>query len=318
MTGPVARLSADEATQYWDQRPRGHRLSAWASPQSDVVDADALAARLAAVEARFATDDPPLPPFWGGYVVGVDDPGAVAGSQGSAARPCALPTGRRRRHVDPRATRTVNPAAVVALIFTGGFAIGDWSSRARDDKRLEYVCKPATLTALIVVAITLDPASGASDRRVWFVAALVFSLLGDVLLMLPRDAFVAGLAAFLVAHVCYVVGFWTDPPAAIAMVIASIVVVLAVAPIARTVLRALASEPALRPPVAIYMVVIATMVASAIASGNVVAAVGAVLFAASDSLIAWDRFVRPVARAEVTIMVTYHVGQILLVLSLLV
>jgi len=212
----------------------------------------------------------------------------------------------------------VNPAAVVALIFTGGFAIGDWSSRARDDKRLEYVCKPATLTALIVVAIALDPASGASDRRAWFVAALVFSLLGDVLLMLPRDAFVAGLAAFLVAHVCYVVGFWTDPPAAIAMLIASIVVVLAVAPIARTVLRALASEPALRPPVAIYMVVIATMVASAIASGNVVAAVGAVLFAASDSLIAWDRFVRPVARAEVTIMVTYHLGQILLVLSLLV
>ena len=83
-------------------------------------------------------------------------------------------------------------------------------------------------------------------------------------------------------------------------------------------LRALASEPALRPPVAVYMVVISAMVASAIASGNVVAAVGAVLFAASDSLIAWDRFVRPVARAEVTIMVTYHLGQILLVLSLLV
>ena len=38
----------------------------------------------------------------------------------------------------------------------------------------------------------------------------------------------------------------------------------------------------------------------------------------SDSLIAWDRFVRPVAGAGVTIMVTYHVGQILLVLSLLV
>jgi len=71
VTGPVARLSADEATPYWDQRPRGHRLSAWASPQSDTVDADALAARLAAVEARFDTEDPPLPPFWGGYVVGV-------------------------------------------------------------------------------------------------------------------------------------------------------------------------------------------------------------------------------------------------------
>ena len=62
----------------------------------------------------------------------------------------------------------------------------------------------------------------------------MFSLAGDVFLMLPRDAFVAGLAAFLVAHVCYVVGFWTDPPAAVAMLVASVVVVIAVAPIART------------------------------------------------------------------------------------
>jgi pyridoxamine 5'-phosphate oxidase len=70
--GRVARLSDDDATQYWQTRPRGHRLSAWASPQSEVVDAAALAARVAAVEARFATTDPPLPPFWGGYVVGIE------------------------------------------------------------------------------------------------------------------------------------------------------------------------------------------------------------------------------------------------------
>jgi pyridoxamine 5'-phosphate oxidase len=70
--GRVARLSDDDATQYWATRPRGHRLGAWASPQSEVVDAAALAERVAEVEARFATADPPLPPFWGGYVVGVD------------------------------------------------------------------------------------------------------------------------------------------------------------------------------------------------------------------------------------------------------
>jgi uncharacterized membrane protein YhhN len=212
----------------------------------------------------------------------------------------------------------VNPAAVVALVGFGLFAVGDWWSKARDDRRLEYVCKPAALLALVAFALVLDPASGADDRRAWFVAALVFSLAGDVFLMLPRDAFVAGLAAFLVAHVCYVVGFWTDPPGAVAMLVSAIVVVLAVAPVARTVLGALGSEPALRPPVAVYMLVIATMVASAIATGNVVAAAGAILFAASDSLIAWDRFVRPVAGAVVTIMVTYHLGQLLLVCSLLV
>jgi pyridoxamine 5'-phosphate oxidase len=71
--GSVTVLDRDEATQYWESRPRGHRTSAWASPQSDVVDAATLAASLAEVEARFAGVDPPLPPFWGGYVVGVDE-----------------------------------------------------------------------------------------------------------------------------------------------------------------------------------------------------------------------------------------------------
>jgi uncharacterized membrane protein YhhN len=211
----------------------------------------------------------------------------------------------------------VNATAGVALAVTILFALGDWWSKARADRRLEYVCKPATLLALIVVAVALDPAAGAGDRRVWFVAALAFSLAGDIFLMLPRDAFVAGLAAFLLAHVCYVVGLWTDPPSATALLIAVVVVVLAVAPIATRVLRALAEQRELRSPVAVYMVVISAMVASAIASGNVVAAVGAVLFAGSDSLIAWDRFVRPLAWAGVVIMVTYHVGQILLTLSLL-
>ena len=45
-------------------------------------------------------------------------------------------------------------------------------------------------------------------------------------------------------------------------------------------------------------------------SGNVLAAVGAVLFVASDSMIAWDRFVGTVAPAPPSlIMVTYHLGQ---------
>jgi len=73
VVGPVTRLPDGDAAQYWATRPRGHRVGAWASPQSTVIDADALAARLAEVEARFADEDPPLPPFWGGYVVGVDE-----------------------------------------------------------------------------------------------------------------------------------------------------------------------------------------------------------------------------------------------------
>jgi len=69
VTGPVARVPDDEASRYWSARPRGHRISAWASPQSEPITFDELAARVAVVERRFAGIDPPLPEFWGGYVV---------------------------------------------------------------------------------------------------------------------------------------------------------------------------------------------------------------------------------------------------------
>ena len=69
-------------------------------------------------------------------------------------------------------------------------------------------------------------------------------------------------------------------------------------------------------PVTAYVVVITAMLASAIASGVAVAALGAGLFYASDSLIAWNRFVRPLPWAPLAIIVTYHVGQGALVLSL--
>jgi pyridoxamine 5'-phosphate oxidase len=72
--GPVSELSTTETAQYWETRPRGHRIGAWASPQSRVIGAAELDARLAQAEARFAgTPDPPLPPFWGGYVVAIEE-----------------------------------------------------------------------------------------------------------------------------------------------------------------------------------------------------------------------------------------------------
>ena len=73
VVGPVRRVDDAFATRYWESRPRGHRLSAWVSPQSRVVEDDELDARLAEVEARFADSEPPLPTFWGGFVVGVDE-----------------------------------------------------------------------------------------------------------------------------------------------------------------------------------------------------------------------------------------------------
>jgi len=211
----------------------------------------------------------------------------------------------------------VDPVAVVAFCGAGGFAIGDWIARARDRRPLEYVCKPATLAALTVAAVALHPDPGLHPRQHWFVAALVCSLAGDVLLMLPREQFVAGLTAFLAGHCCYLAGFWTRGPAIGRLVIAAVVVTAAIGALAARILPAVRRhDRALVAPVATYMIVIGAMVATAVATGRLLAGAGAVLFAASDSMIAWDRFVGAFDGAAVAIMVTYHLGQAALVISL--
>jgi pyridoxamine 5'-phosphate oxidase len=72
--GAVTRLTPEESTGYWRNRPPASRFSAWASRQSEpIADRAALERAVAEVEARFAGDDVPLPPFWGGYRVTPDE-----------------------------------------------------------------------------------------------------------------------------------------------------------------------------------------------------------------------------------------------------
>lgn len=67
--GTVEPVERGEAEAYWESRPRESRLSAWASPQSSVVESRAeLESEVAAIADRFA-DDVPLPEFWGGFRV---------------------------------------------------------------------------------------------------------------------------------------------------------------------------------------------------------------------------------------------------------
>jgi pyridoxamine 5'-phosphate oxidase len=68
--GAVARISPDESDAYFAKRPRGHRLSAWASPQSRVVaDRAVLEAEMAEYDVKFDGVDVPRPPHWGGFRV---------------------------------------------------------------------------------------------------------------------------------------------------------------------------------------------------------------------------------------------------------
>ncbi|HEY0614115.1 MAG TPA: pyridoxamine 5'-phosphate oxidase [Candidatus Elarobacter sp.] len=70
--GTVERILPVESDAYFESRPRGHRLSAWASRQSGVVpDREALQRAMTDAEARFP-GEVPRPPFWGGFRVAPD------------------------------------------------------------------------------------------------------------------------------------------------------------------------------------------------------------------------------------------------------
>lgn len=68
--GTVSKLTREDTEQYFQSRPRGSRLGAWASDQSEVLpNRAALEARWEEMEKRFPEEVVPVPPFWGGYAV---------------------------------------------------------------------------------------------------------------------------------------------------------------------------------------------------------------------------------------------------------
>jgi uncharacterized membrane protein YhhN len=200
--------------------------------------------------------------------------------------------------------------AVVALV--------DWYAVARGDRRTETWAKPATLVAVIMTALLLGAAD--SDAGRWLLVALVLGLAGDVFLLGESDTrFRLGLAAFLVGHVAYVACFVTLGVATPTWAWLAWVVLLVCLLVTRQVAPATYVRDgwALAGPVALYTVVIGAMVILAFDTGERWIAAGATVFALSDSILAVDRFVRPRPWARIAVIVTYHVGQALIVVGVL-
>ncbi len=74
ITGPVTRTSAEETAAYVETRPRGSRLSALASPQSEVVaDREQLERAVAELTERYGEGELPISEGWGGFRVAVEE-----------------------------------------------------------------------------------------------------------------------------------------------------------------------------------------------------------------------------------------------------
>jgi uncharacterized membrane protein YhhN len=203
------------------------------------------------------------------------------------------------------------------LALCAVIALGDWWAVATSNRSVEYVLKPATMVALIGVALALHPAIPA--MRWWFVAALVLSMLGDIFLMLPDEEkwFVPGLGSFLLGHFAYIYGLWKAPMSSWGVIVGAISVFTLLGAVAPTIVSgARDRDRRLAVPVTVYILTISTMVVSAIGSRSIPAILGALLFYLSDFSIGWSRFVSEFRSSRMVIITTYHLAQILLVLSL--
>lgn len=198
-------------------------------------------------------------------------------------------------------------ALLAAGAIVGGLLGGPWLW-------LHYACKPAA--TLLVLAWVLRAAPVVSSRYRRAVAwGLVFSLAGDVLLMLPQGLFLGGLVAFLLAHLCFIAALWPGGG-----VRANALALLAYAALAAVDLGLLWPHVPgeMRLPVLAYVSVLVLMAALAaarawalradamLAAPARLAAVGGALFVLSDSLLAWNRFHGALPLALLWVLATYY------------
>ena len=206
--------------------------------------------------------------------------------------------------------------ALLLLSLTAVVAVCDWLVVSNNYRSAEYLFKPLVMVFLVAVALSLDPSS--DFARVMLIIGLVFSMVGDICLMLPRDLFIAGLGSFLIAHIFYVVALLSLGVSLQGFLVGVVLMLLVAAIVGRKIVAGAAStDKALAGPVAAYIAVISLMVASAFGTGRFFAIAGALLFGASDSVLGWTRFLNDFPRSRIVVMVTYHLGQAGLVLALI-
>jgi uncharacterized membrane protein YhhN len=210
----------------------------------------------------------------------------------------------------------VNSIAAVALSGAAILAPLNWWSRWADSRTVQLWTKPLVTILIIIAAITLDGDHLAV--RLLVIAGLVFSLVGDVALMLPTDRFIIGLAAFFVAHLLYIAATLAAPHVKVAGIFVAAAACNGVLfTVGRRILQAVSTEPiALQRAVGAYILVITAMLAVAMIAGPIWMAVGAAVFVMSDAMLGWDRFVQPALILAPLVMATYHVGQVLITWSL--
>jgi len=206
----------------------------------------------------------------------------------------------------------------VAAIALALVASLDWAAVQRQWVLVERVAKPLVIVVLAWLAVTM----GATDHDVgrFLLVALGFSLVGDIFLLGKKTVdFTGGLVSFLVAHIAFVLAFLTlgvEPRWALVGLLVAVPLSLTAG---RRIVQAATHEggAALGSAVTAYLVVIVAMVTAASGTALPLVFVGALAFLLSDTVLALDRFVGPRSNARMLVIVTYHLGQVLMVVGAL-
>ncbi len=207
---------------------------------------------------------------------------------------------------------------ILSIVFAGLESYALFSK----NRRLEFIAKPAVM---ICLSMWLYLSTGWQGAALWFGLGALLSLAGDVFLLWLDRFFVFGLAAFLLGHLAYLVGFNTPlPPVSTWSILLGLIIGLSGVRIMRRILTGVhaSGQSRMAVPVAIYGGVITLMLLSALltlsnvewsALASATAALGALFFYASDIVLAWNKFIQPMPRGRMLNIGLYHVGQFLLI-----
>ena len=208
---------------------------------------------------------------------------------------------------------------ILAVIFAGLEVL----ALRKNIPQLEYLAKPAVMVCLLLWLFTM---TGLQGQLIWFGVGILFSLAGDVLLMISLDRlFIPGLVMFLLAHLSYLAGFQEQllNPSGWSFILL-FVIFLNGYRLLRRITGAMRAGGHDRwvTAVIVYGLVISLMLYAALSTifdptwgtgAAFLVSAGAFLFYLSDLILAWNKFVTPVQNSRLYNMLTYHLGQIGLV-----
>ena len=189
-------------------------------------------------------------------------------------------------------------------------------------KSCHYITKPLLVSSLIIFFLKQNHHQDSKTKQ-FVVSALIFSMLGDILLMFTEMNslfFIGGLLSFLIAHVMYILVFLKKrniAKKALKFMLPLLVYTIGLFYFIKEGLGDLFIS------VIIYMFVILMMATTAfLREGSVsknsynLVFLGAIFFIISDSLLALNKFYSPLPLSGIWIMTTYSIAQLLIVLGL--